>query len=225
MNNLKIIQETENPEILVLTPLLTGHSISKETKKSIKRNDIPFTWVSYENKGKHASNVQKGLEEYLKRYKKVPYFQIIDNDITLGRGMLDRLHRKLKGTDEEVAFAFCPFSYKGYINMNFPAKEYNIYELMRNNYISSNSLYKTDAILDVGGFVTDQKYHRLSDWCMWMRFYWNRYIGILAENAFFTARSEPTDISAGSNDEYNTCKDLVIRDFVWPVINREFNDQ
>lgn len=36
------IQKVRNPEILVITPLREGDKISKETKRSIKRNDTLF---------------------------------------------------------------------------------------------------------------------------------------------------------------------------------------
>jgi hypothetical protein len=215
---LRIIQESKNPEVLILTPLLTGHKISRETRNTIRRNNIPFVWASYEGDGKHADNVQKGLECYISNHKNPPYFQIIDNDIILGRGMIDKLYNRLRKTPKEIAFAFCPFSYKGYINVDFPARNYDINDIMRNNYISSNSLYKMDAILDVGGFVTELKYHRLSDWCMWLKFYIHKYYGVVVENTSFVAISANTNISAGSIDEFEICKREVIKDFILPII-------
>lgn len=223
MGNLKILREDENPEILILTPLLTGDRISKETKKSIRRNETSFVWASFEGNGKHADNVQKGLECFKKKYKLPPYFQIIDNDIILGRGMLDRLYQKLSKSPKEIAFAYCPFSYRGHINLEIPAVEYDINKLIRNNYISSNSLYKTSILIEVNGFVTEIEYHRLSDWCMWLKLYRNKYYGILVKEAKFVAQSKPTDISAGSNDEYNLCKSLVIKNFIWPILDEKFN--
>lgn len=215
---LKILREDKNPLVLVMTPLLTGRKVSRETKTSIKRNDIPFIWATYEGDGKHAANVQAGLEAYLRDARYMPpYFQIIDDDIILGRHMLDRLYVKLTHAPDWIAFAFCPFSYRGYMNIDFPARIYDINKLLINNYISSNSLYRADILLQVGGFVTELKYHRLSDWAMWLGLYRYGYSGILCEDAHFVAISKPTDISAGSGEEYETTRELILEDFAKPL--------
>jgi len=216
---LKILKEHKNPEILVMTPLGPDRKISTETRTSIKRNDIPFTWASFEGDGKHAANVQSGLEAYLAKYRTLPkFFQIIDDDIILGRHMLDRLHSKIIDTPQMIAFVFCPFSYRGHINVSFPAQVYDINKLLTNNYISSNSLYKSEVLMSVGGFVTEYKYHRLSDWAMWLGLFRQGYAGVLCDTTSFVAISKPTDISAGSIEEYETTRNLIINDFARPLV-------
>jgi len=218
---LKIIKEAKKPpKILIITPLLTGHTISNDTKTSIKRNDgTLYTWASYEGPGKHAKNVQNGLDAYIATVKtSPPYCMILDRDIDLGRHFIDRMIECIEGTADNIGFVFSPFEYKGYVNAKFGPLEYNINRLMVGNYISSNSLYKMEAVRKVNGFVTEEKYHRLSDWAMWLKMYRAGYIGKLCPNAYFTAISNKEDISAGSMEEYAATKKEVFETFIKPIL-------
>lgn len=222
---LKVLKQGKSKELLVITPLFTGHKISSETKTSIKKNNIDFTWISYEGSGKHASNVQAGLDQFKKQFNFLPkYIQIIDRDIILSRNMLDKLYdtiqRSSVKSNHKCAFSYCPFSYKGYINITFPPILYDIDKLLKKNYISSNSMYLTAAVEDVGGFVTNEKYHRTSDWAMFLKLYLNGYIGSLCANTSFIAMSTKNDISAGSNEEYHLTQQLIYRDFIVPIISQ-----
>jgi hypothetical protein len=212
---LKIIKECKNPDILIITPLLTGHTISRETKISIKRNDVPYIWASYTSENKHAYNCQAGIDAFYKQFKYLPrYIFILDRDIICDRGLLDKFYKLIKVSNNQVAYVYCGFEYKGHINLKIPATIYNVTALKLQNYISSNSLYKTDALLKIGGFVTDEKYHRLSDWCFFLKAASMGYKGILCTNTSFIAISTKNDISAGSYNEYKNTKELVIKDFV-----------
>lgn len=222
---LKILRKSKNKELLVITPLLKtdtiSHSISKKTKETIKNNNIDFIWVSFEGPYKHATNVQNGIEQFKKQFGFLPkYIQILDRDIILSKNMLDKLHDTIKKAsinDYRYAFSFCPFEYKGYINIKFPPKEYNINILLNNNYISSNSMYVTDAIEKVGGFVTDERVHRTSDWAMFLKLYKYGFIGKLCENTSFVAVSTKNDISAGSNDEFIKTRKLIYENYILPM--------
>ena len=44
--NLDVIVKNKDPEILVVTPLLPNHGISKVTLKTVKRNDVSIYWIS-----------------------------------------------------------------------------------------------------------------------------------------------------------------------------------
>jgi hypothetical protein len=216
---LKILRQDKNAQILVVTPLLTGHQIFKQTKISLERSGVPIIWTSYEGEGKHATNVQANLDAYKEKYKSFPpYIQILDRDIILGRNYLDKMLSTIEKSGGNIGFVYSPFEYKGYINVTFPPRIYDINFLMNNNYISSNSLYKSEAIERVGGFVTDIRIHRLSDWAMWLKMYKFGYIGQLCSNAFFTAISSPTDISAGSKEEFIEVRKLVIEEYVKPIL-------
>lgn len=221
--SLKILHEDRNAQLLIITPLLTGHSISGETKVSIKRNKLPYIWASYMADGKHAQNVQKGLSAYRRKTGGTlpPYIQIIDRDIILGRHMLDKMYANLVKTDDTIGFTYVPFSYKGYVNVTFQPTPYDINKLVQQNYISSNSMYKTKMVERVGGFVTDEDVHRLSDWCLWLKCYGYGYIGKLCPDASFIAMSTDKDISAGSNEEYTTTRNLVFERFIKPLLRKE----
>lgn len=212
---LKIITECKNPEILVITPLLTGHTISRETKVSIKRNKIPYIWASFESDRKHAANVQEGINQFQKEFHYLPkYIFILDRDIIAGRYLLDRLYNTLSITNEKVAYTYCGFEYRGYINLKIPPTVWNLLTLKRQNYISSNSLYKTDALLSTGGFITDEDTHRLSDWAKFLQFAQNGYKGVLNGNASFIAMSTEKDISAGNNQEFIDARKLVLERYL-----------
>jgi GT2 family glycosyltransferase len=179
-------------------------------------------WISFESAAKHAANVQAGLDAYKEKYKTFPpYIQILDRDIILGRNYLDKmlatLQRARSRVDTKIGFAYSPFEYKGFINAKFPPLPYNIKALSQMNYISSNSLYVSSVVEEVGGFVTEEKYHRLSDWAMWLKMYRFGYTGELCPNTAFIAVSSQGDISAGSHEEFVTTRNLIIEDFVKPL--------
>lgn len=212
---LHIVLNCNNPDILVITPLLTGRKISKETKVSIKRNDVPFIWASYTSTEKHAKNVQLGIDAFKKKFRYLPkYIQIIDDDISLNRGMLDKLHRSLNITSPEIGYAYCNFEYTGHVNLKIPVGEYNIDRLKNKNYISSNSLYKTEMLYNVGGFVTELEYNRLSDWAFFLKVHKLGFKGMYIPNTGFIAHSTKADISAGSIDEHTLTKKLIQEKFI-----------
>lgn len=138
--------------------------------------------------------------------------------------MLDRLYEVLERSrirsDKKIGYAYANFEYKGYINVQFPARVFDINMLIRGNYISSNSLYCSEVVEEVGGFVTEEKYHRLSDWAMFLKLYKAGYHGIPSINASFVAISSEGDISAGSKEEYNTTYKLVQENFVRPIMEK-----
>jgi len=219
---LKILKQDKDANILVITPLLTGHQIFNQTKTALQRNTVPYIWASFEGSGKHAFNVQAGLDEYKRQFGKFPpYIQILDRDIIAGRYMLDRLldvlSRAQIRSDKKIGYAYASFEYKGYINMQFPARLFDINMLMRGNYISSNSLYRSDVIEEVGGFVTEERYHRLSDYAFFLKLFYNGYHGIPCANASFVAISSKDDISAGSQEEYIETFKRIQEDFVKPI--------
>lgn len=219
---MNIIKESANAKVLVITPLLPDHKISKETKKTIKRNTVPFTWISYEGNDNIPTNVQNGLNEF-RKYKKndIPEFLLpLDRDIILGRGMIDRMCVALSMLPLEVAYTYANFEFKGAINKKFPAQTFDINKLVFNNYISSNSLIRISALNDVGGFVTDDKYKRLLDWALWLKFYQHGYIGMPCPIASFTAISTKDDISAGTAEDFELKRRRVMVDFVTPIIEK-----
>lgn len=216
---IKIIQETKNPEILVVTPLLPGHKISNITKKTLKRNNVPFIWISSEGNQNIPKNALEGISWYKNKYGGLPpYYFMCDRDIEAGRGLLDKLHRRLQDVTINIGFSYASFQFKGHVNANFPAMVYDINRLIRGNYISSNSMFKSNVIEDVE-FVTDDKYKRLLDWAFLLKCYKKGYIGIPEPNASFIAHSTENDVSSGNIMDYKVKFQRVFQDFVIPLIN------
>jgi hypothetical protein len=214
---MKIIHESKNPEILVVTPLLPGHNVSGITKKTLKRNKVPFTWIVSEGNQNIPKNALQGIEWYKKQKGKLPpYYMMVDRDIEAGRGLLDRLYEKLKDSPLNVGFSYATFQFKGHVNADFPAMPYDINRLIQSNYISSNSMFKSNVIEHVG-LVTDDKYKRLLDWAFLLKCYKCGYVGLPEPKAWFIAHSTKDDISAGSQDEYREKYQRVWQDFVKPL--------
>lgn len=214
-----IIKKDKEPKILIVTPLLPEHKISKVTKKTIKRNNVPLVWVSYSSKANTAKNAQLGFEAYREKYSLPSYFLLLDNDIELGRHMLDRMVATIEKSPDHVAYCYCTFRFTGAVNKEFQAIPFDVNLLVQQNYISSNSLIKVGHLEFIGGLVTDQKYKRLLDWCTWLKFLQNGYGGIPCPQARFVAYASEDSISAGSDQEYTEKHQRVQEDFVKPFLD------
>jgi hypothetical protein len=212
------IIQAKNPQVLAITPLLPGHSISKETKIGLKRNDIEYSWISYTSNNNIPTNVTLALAAYEARAKIPPYVIIIDRDIDPSRNMLTALHRTLQYAPDDIAYCYCNFKFTGVVNAQFWDLQFDPMKLLSANYISSNSMIRYDKLLEVGGFVTDNKYKRLLDWALWLKFLSYGYHGILNNTVHFIAKSETTSVSAGTQLEYREKYALVYNDFVKPML-------
>ena len=220
MNKIKILEECKKPEILVVTPLLPDHKVSKITRKTVKRNNIPFYWVSSEGNNNIPTNAQAGIDWYKKKFGNLPmYYIMIDRDIEMGRNMLDRLHETLiyNLMDDRIGYCYATFQFKGHINHDFPAMPFDINRLVQGNYISSNTMFRSDVIEKVG-LVTDDKYKRLLDYAFLLKCFAGGYMGVPEPNAWFIAHSTKNDISAGSQDDYKLKYMRVYEDFIKPLI-------
>jgi len=219
-NRICIMKECKNPEVLVVTPLLPDHEISRETKISIKRNRTQFAWIkSYGDK-----NIPANAMEAIKYYKSFkplpPYYLMVDRDIVLGRGMIDKLVGMLKTHSQfkQAGYAYASFEFQGHVNQKFPADPFDINRLLQANYISSNSLFRSEVIEEVG-LVTDDKYKRLLDYAFLLKCFKAGYVGLAVPQASFVAKSTKNDISAGSQEDYVTKYKRVFEDFIQPIIN------
>jgi len=224
MDGIRAIREDKNSDVVVVTPLLPGHKISDETRKTIKRNDIPFTWILSEGQNNIPTNVQNGLNYYRKSMNgKARYVLPLDRDIVLGRNMIDRLYKTLQGVPKYIAFSYASFAFRGAVNVEFKAKQYDINSLVMGNYISSNSMIEIAKLDEIGGFVTNERYKRLLDWCLWLKFYQGGYIGIPSKDASFIAISTKDDVSAGTNADFKLKRERVYRDIILPIIKDRKN--
>jgi len=215
---IKIIQECKNPEILVVTPLLSDHKISKLTKKTLKRNKVLFCWISSAGNNNIPTNALEGIKWYKNKFGKLPkHYIMVDRDIEAGRGLLDKLSNKLNNQSDNIGFTYATFQFKGHVNRDFPAIPYDINRLVQSNYISSNSMFRSKVIEEVG-LVTDDKYRRLLDWAFLLKCFKHGYIGIPSPSAYFIAHSTEKDISAGDANDYQKKYRRVFDDFIMPLV-------
>jgi hypothetical protein len=218
MNKIDVIIESKNPEILVVTPLLPEHAVSKITKKTMKRNKTPFFWLTSSGKSNIPTNALEGIKWYRNKFSKLPpYYIMIDRDIELGRNMLDRLYGKLMKLPDIAGYCYATFQFKGHVNADFPAMPFDIDRLVQGNYISSNSLFRSSVIEKVG-LVTDDKYKRLLDYAFLLKCFRMGYVGSPEPKAWFIAHSTKDDISAGSQDDYRMKYMRVYEDYIRPLI-------
>ncbi len=224
--NYNIIREDKRSKVLVVTPLKTGHKMSSDTKKTIKRNDIPFTWVSAEGNNNIPTNAWNGVEWYRKKSGKLPnYYLMIDRDIILGRHMIDRLYEKLSAQSNDIAYSYANFKFSGHIEREFPAAQWDINRLILENYISSNSMFRMSALDDVG-LVFDDKYERLLDWAFLLKLFLKKgWVGIPCPETSFVAVASVNSISSGGNEDYHTKRLRVIQDFAKPIIHQHAKKQ
>lgn len=219
--SINIIKSTKNPDVLVITPLLNGHKISRDTQISIKRNYVKYFWIAVEGNNNIPTNLLQGLNwaDSDNLIRKPKYYIMIDNDITLGRNMLDKLFKKLEASKNElVSYSYASFRFEGSTNFEFPAVPFDAERLKKVNYISSNSMFKWNIWKEIG-LVTDEKYKRLLDWAFLLKCLSKGYIGIPVPEANFIAKSNPDSISSGSSQDYFLKHKRVIDDFVKPFFN------
>ena len=215
MNMLNKIKVVNNPKYLVITPLKIGDKISKTTKKTVNRNKLPFDWICYEGNNNIPTNTILAWNEYKKTYFTPEYIIKIDNDIEMDRGLLDDMCKLLSNTDEQIAYCYCPFSYilpdgrSISFNNNFDKNK-----LLKQNYISSNSMIKTKSLYDVGGFVYESKYERLLDWALWLRFLYYGYEGILLNTKQFKTPLNENNVSSRGAKDYQLKYKRVYEDFI-----------
>lgn len=211
---IKYIVRHHDPKVLVITPLLTGHKISAETRKSIKRNKVPFTWISYMGEGNPCKNTQKAFNIYRNDNELPPYVIKIDNDINASRGMLDEMVYCLDKSMTHEAYCYCSFSFTGAISVSFPAVPFDPDKLRHTNYISSCSMIKIKRLIEVGMWVTDDKGFRLLDWALWLKLLKRGYVGIPAPKSSFVATASESSVSARDARDYNEKRQWVLDNFV-----------
>lgn len=210
---LKEIVRGIKPRYLIITPLKFDDKISSNTKITIKRNKVPFSWYSYQSDGNVVENFVKGMEKSLKLFKTCPKYIIkVDNDTTWNRKTLDNMYYCLEKSKDNVAYTYCGFEFSGAVNQKFPFHPFIPERLQQGNYISSNSMFKIN-ILKKYKPITNQKYKRLLDWAYYLHLLNNGYIGQPCKG-YFVADTKPSSISAGNAEEYKTIFERVKKDFI-----------
>ena len=209
------IKQSYKPKYLVITPLKPGDKISKETKETIKRNKLPFDWVSFESDNNIPTNTTLALQEYEIKYPVPNYIIKVDNDINADRELLDAMYYTLRQTDKNIGYVYCAFSYIKPDGKKISFGEYfNEQKLLKQNYISSNSMIKRGVLRRVGGFVTDSKYERLLDWCLWLKMLYYGHKGHYLTSKGFTTPLNEGNVSNRGVEDYQLKYKRVIQDFV-----------
>lgn len=213
-----VIQKVKNPVSVVLTPLRTTDTIHKDLKKSLKRNNILFDWVSYSSDANCPQNANFAWENYIKTFNFYPETLIkLDNDIEPEYHFLDKLYYVLKNSSEKIGYSYCSFEMYGVKNLKFPVKKFSVKELLIQNYISSNSLIKMNAFLSVGGFNCNKEYERLCDWVCWLKLLEKGYEGIPCLNTFFKTELKQDSISNRSVEDYYSKYRKILKEIVEPL--------
>lgn len=212
MSRIKVLNLSENPLFSIVTPLRTGDSISHNTRDSVDKCKLPFNWISVESDFNVMKNFDIGFYELLKRKVLATKVIKIDNDTEWEENTLENMYYTLENSNKEIGYSYCSFSYKGFINSDFPAVEFDIEKLKIGNYISSNSMFKSKTIYDVG-LVTEDKYERLLDWAFLLKCLKYNYIGIPCKGNFI-AHSSENSVSARSKEDYNIKRERVLKDFL-----------
>lgn len=216
------IKNEKNPEVLVITPLLTGHKVMRETVIKLKRNDVPFAWYSFEGPHHVAGNYAWGLVSYKQKIGKgklPPYVLMIDRDIIPSRHMIDYMYETLE-RDKTNSYCYVDFEYKGFLNKSFKCIEFNPDNLVRSNYISSNSMIRTSHLEAIGGIVIDRRFDRLSDWALWLTFLGEGYWGVRSPKGSFVAISDKGDVSTGKQEEYQKCYMKIYEHIIKPYFGK-----
>jgi len=217
---INFIIKNNNPKILVISPLKEGDIISSKTYSSVIQNTISIHWISFEGSGNPYKNFDIALKEYQKQYPTPDYIIKMDNDIICKNNMLDNMQKVLKSSHEHIAYTYCAFKFVGNINVSFKAESFNIDKLLQQNYISSISMMKSKCLEQIGGVVTDDKYFRLLDWALWLKFLYQGKIGVPCKTTSFVAYASKNSISARSNEDYIKKASHIINDFVMPIKNK-----
>ena len=201
----------------MITPLAKGDIVSYQTLNIISDNDIEIDWITFTGDGNPYQNFNSALELYKTQYSLPKYIIKIDNDINAKKNMLFDMKRTLDYSKSNVAYTYCSFNFTGYLNLTINAIPFNSDKLGKANYISSMSMMKSECLEEIGGVVTDNKYFRLLDWALWLKFLNNGYIGEVT-NTSFTAYASKNSISNKGHDDYKKKALRVIEDFYVPFV-------
>ena len=214
---LNYIIDDDNPQLLIITPLRKSDTVSDETFNSVTQTNVACSWITYQDNQNPYKNFDTALKLYFDTTFLPKYIIKMDNDIIVQPTMLEQMVETLEVSQEMVAYTYCDFSFTGAINMKFPAKPFDVNQLLHSNYISSISMMKSNHLQSIGGVVTDDKYFRLLDWALWLKFLLDGKIGEPTRDTSFVAYASPKSVSAGSSDDYQKKAQHVIEDFVVPI--------
>ena len=207
------IKEVKFPRFTIITPLKKIDEIPEETINNIISSvSSPFNWYSYSANNNVANNFDLGIKEVDKRGQLAEYVIKIDNDTLWNIHTLDYMCETLDDSEPYISYSYCGFEYYSAFNLKFPGIEFDERKMRNNNYISSNSMFKSSVIKKIS-LVTDDKYVRLLDWAYYLKLLKYGYYGKLSKG-YFKARASKNSISSGSVDDFHKKRSLVMKDFL-----------
>jgi hypothetical protein len=75
-------------------------------------------------------------------------------------------------------------------------------------------MIKLDKLDQVDGFVCDDRYIRLLDWCLWLRFLYYGFEGIKLDSKKFITPLNENNVSSRGVDDYKLKHQRIYEDFV-----------
>ncbi|MBU2542381.1 glycosyltransferase family 2 protein [Patescibacteria group bacterium] len=185
-----------------LLPLVLG-SIKKQTYKNIEiiiiddgstedmeniisyfKNSFPITYIRQENKGAPSAR-NRGLEE-----AKGEYVIFWDADVIGRPNMLEKMYGVLQ-ENSEASYAYSNFQFSIYnlqtilnysiFKKKIPAREFNLDELKKNNFIHSTSLIRMKDVIR-----WDESIKRFQDWDLWLTMSEDGKKGVWVDEYLFT---------------------------------------
>lgn len=214
---IEFIIKDDNPQVLIITPLRPKDKISDETFNTIGKTNLPVHWITLQGEQNPYKNFNTALGLYLRSHKPPNYLIKVDNDIKADIVMLEMMKETLDKSSKNIAYTYCSFEFTGVIKAKFNAIPFNPEKLMIHNYISSISMMKLYDLRIIGGTVDDDKYFRLLDWALWLKFLYHGFIGKPTYNVSFEAYAGPNSISAGSAEDYKIKAQHIMEDFIVPL--------
>ena len=203
----RYIKKSDDPQVLLITPLRKKDTISKETLEGMKKNKVKYDWISFASKYNPVVNCNKALRQYNREVP--PYLMKLDRDVMPDKGWLDVMYETLRESKDNVAYSYTTHHFSGEIKASFSAKPFDSEALKRGNYISFNSLIKSKPLFDIGGFVDLEGQDRLWDWVLWLTFLNYGYVGTPVYDKEFTIFASKNDISLQGQENYKKNHKLV----------------
>lgn len=213
----KSLVKNDDPVVLVITPLRELDRISNHTVDSIMCTSVHIHWISCSGNQNPYKNFDDALKWYQTTDTLPKYVIKMDNDIKADFDMIEKMVSTLDGSSDDVAYTYCDFGFEGTVNISFKAVPFNAKRLTMANYISSISMMKSEALEVIGGVETSDRYFRLLDWVLWLKFLKCGYKGVPTPDTSFVAYAGLNSVSSGSHYDYVEKYKRVYNDFILPM--------
>ncbi len=145
-------------------------------------------------------------------YPTPEFFLFSDADCVWEPGILKRMLAILESADDDVAYVYCNYEAKGYLNNVHFAVPFDAAQLRKRNFASTMSVVRSRALPDPP-FIEDED--RLQDWSLWLRLLNAGYRGAYLPVVGFTAHYDEASISARGYDDFLYWKQIIRKRYVF----------